>query len=147
VTPSTIYRRWGDLTELLADVAVARFRPACDPADTGTALGDLITWAEQYMEEMSSEPGRAMIRDVLAKDSGVRNAAQCCAYTTEQLQVIADRAQKREEMAFDVDMIVDHVIAPIMYRILFSGKPLSHAYCRALVEQALSRLGGNDTPV
>ena len=27
VTPSTIYRRWGDLQTLLADVAVARLRP------------------------------------------------------------------------------------------------------------------------
>jgi len=26
VTPSTIYRRWGDLADLLADVAVARMR-------------------------------------------------------------------------------------------------------------------------
>ncbi|WP_122857219.1 TetR family transcriptional regulator, partial [Pseudomonas viridiflava] len=27
VTPSTIYRRWGDLTNLLADAAIARLRP------------------------------------------------------------------------------------------------------------------------
>lgn len=32
VTPSTIYRRWGDLSQLLADVAVARMRPI---AETG----------------------------------------------------------------------------------------------------------------
>src|SRR3546814_13923262 len=28
VTPSTIYRRWGDLPALLGDVAIARMRPA-----------------------------------------------------------------------------------------------------------------------
>ena len=141
VTPSTIYRRWGDLTELLADVAVARLRPASDPADTGTARGDLFAWVEQYMEEMSSELGRAMIRDILAKDSEAGNAGQCCAYTTEQLQIIADRAKKRQEMALDVDEIVDHVIAPIMYRILFSGKPLSQGYCRSLIERVLLQPG------
>ena len=27
VTPSTVYRRWGDLRELLSDVAVERLRP------------------------------------------------------------------------------------------------------------------------
>jgi len=32
VTPSTIYRRWGDLAELLADVAVERLRPDGEPA-------------------------------------------------------------------------------------------------------------------
>ena len=34
VTPSTIYRRWGDLAALLADVAVERLRPVADPQDT-----------------------------------------------------------------------------------------------------------------
>jgi hypothetical protein len=84
-----------------------------------------------------------MIRDVLATEpgTGIGNAAQCCAYTTEQLQIIADRAKMRGETAFDVDAIVDRVIAPIMYRILFSGKPLTHAYCRTLIEGALSQTG------
>ncbi|QXG79911.1 TetR/AcrR family transcriptional regulator [Rhodospirillum rubrum] len=31
VTPSTIYRRWGDLAALLADVAAARLRPDGPP--------------------------------------------------------------------------------------------------------------------
>ena len=30
VTPSTIYRRWGDLSVLLADVALARMRPTAN---------------------------------------------------------------------------------------------------------------------
>ncbi|MET1067347.1 MAG: helix-turn-helix domain-containing protein, partial [Pseudomonas prosekii] len=36
VTPSTIYRRWGDLSTLLADVALARLQPETEPADTGS---------------------------------------------------------------------------------------------------------------
>ncbi|MSE19101.1 TetR family transcriptional regulator, partial [Pantoea agglomerans] len=39
VTPSTIYRRWGDLSQLLADVAVARMRPIAEPEDTGSTAG------------------------------------------------------------------------------------------------------------
>lgn len=66
VTPSTIYRRWGDLPTLLADVAVKRFYPDTGPADTGSLRNDLETWAQSYQEEMSSAPGRAMTRDVLA---------------------------------------------------------------------------------
>src|SRR4249920_3265895 len=63
VTPSTIYRRWGDLADLLADVAVAHLRPEGVPADTGSLQGDLQAWAEQYLDEMSSEIGLAMMRD------------------------------------------------------------------------------------
>src|SRR5664279_3584788 len=66
VTPSTIYRRWGDLASLLADVAVARLRPIADPEDTGAMASDLRIFIEEYMEEMSSDVGRALIRDVFS---------------------------------------------------------------------------------
>ena len=65
VTPSTIYRRWGDLSALLADVALERMLPS-EPQDTGTLAGDLHAWAEQYLDEMSSELGRTLIRDVVS---------------------------------------------------------------------------------
>ncbi|MGD3112591.1 helix-turn-helix domain-containing protein [Streptomyces sp. YGL11-2] len=35
VTPSTIYRRWGDLQELMSDVPVERLRPDTAPKDIG----------------------------------------------------------------------------------------------------------------
>lgn len=135
VTPSTLYRRWGELAELLSDVAVERLRPMSDPADTGTVLGDLKAWTEQYMEEMSSPVGRDMIRDVYF--TGQRNIATCCNFTFEQLQVIADRAAARGERGFDVAEAVDHVVAPILYHILFTGRPLTVAYCDRLVERVL----------
>lgn len=56
VTPSTIYRRWGDLHELLSDVAVQRLRPEAPPEDRGNFKADLTTWAEQFLDEMSSPP-------------------------------------------------------------------------------------------
>ena len=137
VTPSTIYRRWGELSELLADVAVQRLRPISDPVDTGALKSDLRAWVEQYMEEMASDVGRAMIRDVLAGDPESHNASQCCSFTEEQIRFIADRATRRGERAFDIDDVIDHVVAPIMYRILFSDEPLTSAYCRALIDRVM----------
>jgi AcrR family transcriptional regulator len=138
VTPSTIYRRWGDLQELLADVAIERLRPDALPKDTGSARTDLMQWAEQYADEMASGPGRAMIRDVLssvATDS--RNAGKCCGYTREQVQVIADRARDRGEVFPDVETVIDTVVAPIMYRILFDDVPPTAEKVLALVEHML----------
>jgi AcrR family transcriptional regulator len=135
VTPSTIYRRWGDLQELLADVAVERLRPDAPPKDTGSARTDLTQWAEQYADEMASGPGRAMIRDVLssvATDS--RNAGKCCGYTREQLQVIAVRARDRGEAFPDVETVIDKLVAPIMYRILFDDVPPNSEKVLVLVE-------------
>ena len=62
VTPSTIYRRWGDLAALLADVAVERLRPISDPEDTGAVASDLRLFIEQFMEEMSSPVGRTLLQ-------------------------------------------------------------------------------------
>jgi len=139
VPPSTIYRRWGGLPELLADVAVQRLRPLVDPLDTGTLRGDLESWTEQYMDEMSSPIGLAMIRDVLSASPDAVNAGQCSRYTAEQLEVIAERARARGEVTPAVDDMIDHIVAPIMYRILF-GAPdgLDAAYCRALIARALA---------
>ncbi|MEI2297021.1 TetR/AcrR family transcriptional regulator [Ensifer sp. MJa1] len=122
VTPSTIYRRWGDIQELFADVAVERLRPDMVPIDTGSFRGDLLIWAEQYAEEMSSGPGREMIRDVLAAQDG-SGAYQCCNFTRQQIEVIAERADARGEATPDIEAVMDGVVAPIMYRILFGSVP------------------------
>ena len=76
------------------------------------------------MEEMSSEVGRALLRDILGNASEAGQSLQCCSFTGEQLQVIADRAVARGERSFEVDDALDQVIAPIMYRILFFGGPV-----------------------
>ena len=122
VTPSTIYRRWGDLQELLADVAVDRLRPDMEPVDTGSGRGDLQAWAEQYAEEMSSNPGREIIRDVLSAQDG-SGALQCCNFTKQQIGLIVQRARERGEVFADVEAVMDRVVAPIMYRILFGEAP------------------------
>src|SRR3954447_6450353 len=79
VTPSTIYRRWGDLQELLSDVAVERLRPDTAPNDHGALASDLTAWAEQFLDEMASPTGRAYIRDALLGDPDGSNAGQCSA--------------------------------------------------------------------
>lgn len=137
VTASTIYRRWGDLSQLLADVAVERLRPDGEPADTGHIGTDLHAWAEQFFDEMTSEPGKAMVRDVMACAAGGSLQSQCSAYTRGQIQIILERAARRGEDAPDMDVIMDRFVAPVMYRILFQGEPMTLEYARALVQSCL----------
>jgi AcrR family transcriptional regulator len=139
VTPSTIYRRWGDLQELFADVAVERLRPDMQPVDTGGGRSDLEAWAEQYAEEMSSGPGREMIRDVVAAQDNA-NACKCWDFTRQQIAVIAGRARARGEDFPDEDRVMDQVVAPIIFRILFGEAPAA-ARVRALVADVMERAG------
>lgn len=137
VTPSTIYRRWGDLTELLADVAVQRLRPIADPDDTGATGSDLEAWVIQYMEEMSSPVGRSLLRDIFAPAGDPGYAERCWQYTYMHLGTIADRAKARGETPFEVNEIVDHVVAPLIYHIMFGDREVSEQYCRELLATVL----------
>ncbi|MEV1023344.1 TetR/AcrR family transcriptional regulator [Streptomyces sp. NPDC050264] len=137
VTPSTIYRRWGDLQELLSDVAVEHLRPENPPADLGGLREDLDAWAEQFLEEMASPPGRAYIRDALLGDAEGTNAGQCSAYAADQIDTILSRAAQRGEHLPDTERVMDRVVAPIMYRILFRPTRLTAEYAHTLVGEAL----------
>jgi AcrR family transcriptional regulator len=132
VTPSTIYRRWGDLPALLADIAVERLRPIGEPDDTGAVATDLRAFIEQYAEEMSSPVGQALMRDILVP-SGESFPGQCCAFTRCHLETIVARAKARGETAFDIEEVIDTVVAPIVYHILFGDRAMDAGYCRQLL--------------
>ena len=131
VTPSTIYRRWGDLQTLLADVAVARLRPIADPDDTGATESDLRAFIDQFAEEMSSPVGRALMRDVFSSAQGF--PLQCAGFSRDHLSTIAARAEARGEPPIDVDEVIDHVVAPIIYHILYDDREITPDYCHALL--------------
>jgi AcrR family transcriptional regulator len=143
VTPSTVYRRWGDLADLLADVAMERMRPEGDPADTGSVAGDLQAWVEGYRDEMSSEVGLGLMRDVLSARGGVAGEGrlpvpcQCAAFTAAQIATILARGVARGEAVPDVDAVMDTVIAPIIYRCLFGAGPITAQQARDLLSACL----------
>jgi len=146
VTPSTIYRRWGDLAELLADLAAERLRPEGEPADTGSLAGDLLAWAEQYAEEMSSEVGLCMMRDVVAATGpgpdGRSVPSPCAGYTRAQVDVILARAAARGEPAPHVDAVMDTVVAPVVYRAVFGPGAITGERVRELVDACLRSARG-----
>lgn len=141
VTPSTIYRRWGDLGELLSDVSVERMRPDADPADTGSVAGDLTAWAVQFHEEMASEVGLAMLKDVLSAGTYGEGTApcQCAHFVAAQIAVIVERGVARGEAVPDVQRAMDMIVAPIIYRALWGPTPATSAGIEGWVAECLSR--------
>ncbi|MEU0589239.1 TetR-like C-terminal domain-containing protein [Streptomyces sp. NPDC006132] len=82
---------------------------------------------------------RPDIRDALLGDPDGGNAGQCSAYAAEQIDVILRRASERGEPAPDAETVIDQVVAPMMYRILFRPDGLDAAYAHRLVAGVLSR--------
>jgi hypothetical protein len=76
-----------------------------------------------------------MLRDVLAAAATEpgRPACQCASITRAQLALLAERAQQRGEAVPDLDVLVDRIVAPVIYRILY-GTPPHAADGRALVD-------------
>ena len=152
VTPSTIYRRWGELADLLADVAVERMRPDGDPADTGSVAGDLRAWVEQYRDEMSSDVGLGMMLDVLSAKGGslaegrIPVPCQCAAFTAAQIETIVARGVGRGEAVPEVDAVMDTVVSPIVYRALFGTSPMAPEHAQALVSACMKTARKTKTP-
>ncbi|WP_251976112.1 TetR/AcrR family transcriptional regulator [Salinicola avicenniae] len=118
VTPSTLYRRWGNLAELLADVSLERLRPDETLPDTGTLAGDLQAWGDHYLEEMLSVPGRLALNDIMASTDDARRE-RCRRYTESVLETLCWRARQRGEWTPEIPRLVDGVIAPMTYRLLY----------------------------
>ncbi len=106
-------------------------RPDSEPANTGSLRGDIRAWAEQYLDEMSSEVGRNMMRDVQASAT----PGYCVAIIGAQLQTIVDRYP--DENTPSVDRLINLVVAPVVFRILFSATALEVDELHRLIDIAL----------
>lgn len=136
VTPSTIYRRWGTLAEVLSDVALGSLRAETAPVDTGTVLGDLQAWAEQYLDEMTSTVGLTMMHDVLASNRADLSC-QCSVLVAGQIRQIVERGVARGEAVPEVAAFMDAVVAPIVYRALFGPAPQTLEQVRGMVARCV----------
>ena len=132
VTPSTIYRRWGDLSQLLADVAFNILHPDSVPADLGSFKQDLYAWMEQYFEEYASPVGRTILSDIVAENDSP-TSGKCYDFLIQQLDIIQQRAQQRNEASIDNQLIIEIVIAPMLHRILFTEQESSLDYIQHLL--------------
>ncbi|MEY9951875.1 TetR/AcrR family transcriptional regulator [Leifsonia sp. EB34] len=116
VNTSTIYRRWRDLQGLLA--AVASNSLALEQVeDTGTLEGDLLAWFVPYVEEFSTELGRQVLRDMVADKDVTTDYFEIL---RRHIEEIRSRAIERGEAPPATERVVDVVVAPVIYRILFT---------------------------
>ncbi len=135
VPPSTIYRRWVTLDQLMVDVANQRFLPDAVPPDTGSFRGDLEVWIEQTVDDLSSAPMRALLGERLVN----RKISEVAAgYIYMNFCYLTDRCAARGEPVPSPDRLVDMVFAPLIYRIFFANQAITKTYQLELVEAVVS---------
>ncbi|MFK0243977.1 TetR/AcrR family transcriptional regulator [Amycolatopsis azurea] len=141
VADSSIYRRWGSLDDLLADVVLTRLNTQSPMPDTGSLEGDLRTYAAAVAREITGPDGPALLHLAVALSGtgqqGMRAQEGLRVERTRQLQAMLDRARDRGENPPDAFGVLDHILAPMYIRVLFGMGPLDPDYIDGLVDRLL----------
>ncbi len=143
VARATVYRRFPSRVDLSMAVCHA-LTPAIGPEpDTGSIEGDLLVVMDGLLEKLKApDSGRLMpamistavnnpdIQEALRRFSATRRER-----TTKILKRAIDRGELRSDV--DVELLVDQLSAPLIYRTLISGRPVNAKVARQLVSQVL----------
>ncbi|WP_025350297.1 TetR/AcrR family transcriptional regulator [Nocardia nova] len=141
VADSSIYRRWGSLEALTADVALDWLVGNSPIPDTGTLDGDLRAYAAGVARDVSGPDGLAVLRLVMALSLGGADGTNARDRFIDerrgQVQRMLDRAGRRGETPPPALDILDHLLAPLYVRVLFGMGPLTSGYVDSLVDRLL----------
>ncbi|MFI5566488.1 TetR/AcrR family transcriptional regulator C-terminal ligand-binding domain-containing protein [Streptomyces sp. NPDC051740] len=144
VGKTTVYRRWGTVTGLVADLLLDMAEQSLPRTETGSLLGDLKANARLVQRTLSDPRQGALFKAVIA-------AATCEARTAEALRRFYDvrveewapcvqQAVDRGEVpeGTDVHEVIRAVSAPLYYRLLTGGAPLDEAAADRAAEAAVA---------
>lgn len=147
VGKTTVYRRWGTPTAVVADLLEDMAEQSVPRADTGSLRGDLTENARLIARTLTDPRQGRLFRAVIA-------AATCDPEAETALHRFYDvrlrewgacvsDAVERGEAPADTDprAVFSAVAAPLYYRLLASGDPIDDATALAAAEATLAAVG------
>ncbi|MHA4813566.1 TetR/AcrR family transcriptional regulator [Streptomyces aculeolatus] len=142
VGKTTVYRRWGSATGLVADLLADMAEQSVPRTETGTLLGDLRANARLVLGALTDPRQGALFRAVIAAATcDDRTAAALHRFYAIRIAEWApcvEQAVARGELPEGTDPheVVRAVSAPLYYRLLASGDPLDTAAADRAAEAA-----------
>jgi AcrR family transcriptional regulator len=136
VHATTVYRRWGSVADLLADVMTSRFSGDIVVPDTGSLRGDLERYASDLAKDLSDPDTLALVRATIGT-GGEQGAAACLGERQQQLEAVLERERARGNPAPTLERTMDAVLAPLYYRAVFTNLPLTPEWTHGLVTHLL----------
>lgn len=151
VGKATIYRRWDGKEQLILDALSAGRLEVIEP-DTGHLRSDLVTYYLP-LAESDAQQGAVRLMPALAAEAAINAelAERLRAFVSDRRGPVAHilrRAQGRGELAADtdIDLAIDLLTGPIMYRLYFSGGVVDPAMIERLVDHVLRALAVPERP-
>ncbi|MEV4510139.1 TetR/AcrR family transcriptional regulator C-terminal ligand-binding domain-containing protein [Dactylosporangium sp. NPDC049525] len=133
VGKTTVYRRWGTVTGLVADLLLDMAEQSLPRTDTGSLAGDLRANARLVQRTLTDPRQGPLFKAVIAAaTSDPRTAEALHGFYRTRIREWApcvDLAVKRGEVpaGTDPDEVIRAVSAPLYYRLLASGDPVDEA--------------------
>jgi AcrR family transcriptional regulator len=133
VGKTTVYRRWGSTTGLVADLLADMAEQSLPRTDTGSLLGDLTANARLVQKTLTNKRQRALFLAVIAAATFDPPTAKALrgfyAARIEEWVPCVEEAVERGEAPKGTDPreVIKAVSAPLYYRLLASGEPIDRA--------------------
>lgn len=134
VSASSIYRRWGDLQGLLAETATHRLEPNRPLPNTGALRADLEAWARELIEHLAKPCNTSLLKAAAAL-ANADSDTDCLRNRRKEALTMVEQARARGEHAPQPQQVIDHLIAPIVFRLVFGGEPVKAELAGRLVEE------------
>ncbi len=132
VSASSIYRRWGDLSGLLAETATRRLDPNRPLPNTGALREDLTAWAQELITHLAQPCNTSLLKAAAALANGDSDT-DCLRNRRKEALTLVEQARARGEHAPEAQQVIDHLIAPIIFRLVFGGDPVKPELAERLV--------------
>ncbi|GAB3659367.1 TetR/AcrR family transcriptional regulator [Glycomyces tarimensis] len=133
VGKTTVYRRWGTVPGLVADLLTEMAEESLPRSETGTLLGDLTAQA-RLVRRTLADPRQGRLFRALIIAAGCDSQAEAAlhrfyATRTAEWAPCVEQAVERGEIPRGTDAaeVVKAVSAPLYYRLLMGGDPLDEA--------------------
>lgn len=136
VHATTVYRRWGSVGELLADVATSRFSDDIVVPDTGSLRGDLERYASDLAKDLNDPDTLPLVRATIGA-AGEQGASACTGERQRQLQAILEREHARGNRTPTVERTTEALLAPLYYRAVFTDQAPTTEWACTLVSHLL----------
>lgn len=137
VHPTTVYRRWGSLAELMAAVATSRFSGDIVVPDTGSLRGDLERWVADVATDLADPDVLAIMRAAVGT-AGAGGGTACVGDRHAQLEAMIARERSRDGAVPTLERAADALLGPLYYRALFTELPVTPAWACQLVDALLA---------
>ncbi|GAA4800317.1 TetR/AcrR family transcriptional regulator [Streptomyces ziwulingensis] len=126
---TTVYRRWGTVTGLVADLLTDMAEQSLPRTETGSLLGDLQANARLVRRTLADARQGALFKAVIAAATGEPRTAEALRRFYEirvaEWAPCVQQAVDRGELPADTDSheVIRAVSAPLYYRLLTGGDP------------------------